>query len=248
MNSVSLSNSIAFKHSNKFLKHLHRHLVTHWDSQDRPARDVFHSPNRQDQSTCIVHYKMVVPHSQAATYFPCRKLGKWCSVFLLSSAFLLKIFLLNALYYSITTYFGSIMLQITRSLIIDPSELTFSYVRSPGPGGQNVNKLATAALLRFNIRTSTAFNDELRTRVLTALGNRLTKNGELIIKASRFRTQERNRQDALDRFISIIRHATLLQKPRKKTKPTKTSVQTRLNKKTIHGKRKALRGKVRGTE
>lgn len=140
------------------------------------------------------------------------------------------------------------MLQITRSLYIDTSELTFSYVRSPGPGGQNVNKLATAALLRFNIQTSTAFNDEIRTRVLAVLGNRLTKNGELIIKASRFRTQERNRQDAIDRLISILRHAIVLPKLRKKTKPTKTSVQSRLNKKSIHGKRKALRGKVRGTE
>lgn len=140
------------------------------------------------------------------------------------------------------------MLRITRSFWIDTKELAFTYVRSPGPGGQNVNKLATAAVLRFNIQTSTAFNDEVRARVMNALANRLTSNGELIIKASRFRTQDRNRQDALERFTILIRQAIVVPKTRKKTKPTKTSVQERLNKKAKHGKRKQLRGKVRGIE
>lgn len=137
------------------------------------------------------------------------------------------------------------MLRITRTLWIDPREITFSFVRSPGPGGQNVNKLATTAVLRFNLRTSASLTDIVRERLRLVLANRLTSDGEIIIKASRFRTQERNRQDALERFTDLLRHAAMPPKLRKKTKPSKTSVQKRLNQKTKKGKQKVLRGRVR---
>lgn len=138
------------------------------------------------------------------------------------------------------------MLRITPAIWLDMSEITLTFVRSPGPGGQNVNKLATAALLRFNIRTSAAFADAVRARLLHILSPRLTRDGDLIIKATRYRTQERNRQDALDRLVEILQKAATPPKPRRKTKPTRASVQKRLDKKKLAGKRKMLRGKISG--
>src|SRR3990167_1480639 len=96
------------------------------------------------------------------------------------------------------------MLRITPAIWLNVNEISFTFVRSPGPGGQNVNKLATAALLRFNIRTSASLPDTVRERLLHVLGYRLTLEGDLIIKASRHRTQERNRQDALERLGVIL--------------------------------------------
>ena len=136
------------------------------------------------------------------------------------------------------------MLRITPAIWLNVNEISFTFVRSPGPGGQNVNKLATAALLRFNIRTSASLPDTVRERLLHVLGYRLTLEGDLIIKASRHRTQERNRQDALERLVVILQKAATPPKPRKKTKPTKASVQRRLEKKKLTGKRKELRGKI----
>jgi ribosome-associated protein len=138
------------------------------------------------------------------------------------------------------------MLRITTAIWLDTSEITFTFVRSPGPGGQNVNKLATAALLRFNVRTSASLPATTRLRLLQVLSSRLTLNGDLIIKASSYRTQERNRQDALERLTEILQKAAIPPKPRKKTKPTKASVHRRLNKKKLTGKRKVLRGKIAG--
>ncbi|HTM64152.1 MAG TPA: alternative ribosome rescue aminoacyl-tRNA hydrolase ArfB [Gammaproteobacteria bacterium] len=136
------------------------------------------------------------------------------------------------------------MLRITPSVWLDTNEISITFVRSPGPGGQNVNKVATAALLRFNIRTSTSLPEDMRARLLFALAPRLTQQGDLIIKASRFRTQEMNRQDALDRLAELLQKAAIPPKPRKKTKPTRSSVQKRLEKKKLAGAKKKLRGRI----
>lgn len=136
------------------------------------------------------------------------------------------------------------MLRITSSCWLDSDEIHFSFIRAPGPGGQNVNKLATAAQLRWNIAKSASLTEPIRTRLLSVLKHRLTQTGDLIIKASRHRTQERNRQDALQRMLTLLQHAAIPPKPRKKTKPTRTSVRKRLDSKTKQGKIKSMRGKV----
>ena len=133
------------------------------------------------------------------------------------------------------------MIEITPKVFIDASEIKFTYIRSPGPGGQNVNKVASGVQLRFNIAHSPSLPEPIRTRLLTLLGKKITQQGELIIKATRYRTQERNKQDALDRIIHFIQQAAIVPKKRKKTKPTYASTQLRLEKKKLHGKTKSLR-------
>ncbi len=122
------------------------------------------------------------------------------------------------------------------------SELRFSFIRSPGPGGQNVNKVATAVLLRFNVLHSPSLPEPVRLRLISLLGSKLTTQGDLIIKATRYRTQERNKQDAIERLEALILRATKVPKKRKKTKPTLASKERRLAEKKSHGKTKALRG------
>ncbi len=133
------------------------------------------------------------------------------------------------------------MIQIAPNLTLDEAEVKFSFMRSPGPGGQNVNKLETAVLLRFNVVQSMSLPEDVRLRLLALIGKKITRQGELIIKANRFRKQERNKQDALDRLIKLIKHAAIPPKRRKKTKPTRASVQQRLEKKKVHAKKKLLR-------
>lgn len=134
------------------------------------------------------------------------------------------------------------MLRITSSVWLDLHEIELSYIRSPGPGGQNVNKLATSVLLRFNLPSS-SLPPTLRERLSRVLANKLTQHGDVIIKASRHRTQERNRQDALDRLAALLAKAAIPQKARKKTKPTRASVERRLDKKKLKSRKKVLRGK-----
>lgn len=133
------------------------------------------------------------------------------------------------------------MINITAHIVLDESELKFTFVRSPGPGGQNVNKLATAAQLRFNVKNSQSLPEDLRARLISQAGKKITSQGDLIIKASRYRTQERNKQDALDRLIEMIRRAAIVPKKRKKTKPTRAVKQQRLTSKKLHAKTKKLR-------
>lgn len=133
------------------------------------------------------------------------------------------------------------MLKITPNLAINEAEIKITFIASPGPGGQNVNKLATAALLRFNILDSPSLPEDVRARLIAILGNKLTNQGELIIKASCHRTQERNKQDALNRLIALVKRATIIPKKRRKTKPTYASTQKRLNKKKLQGNKKLLR-------
>ena len=133
------------------------------------------------------------------------------------------------------------MLKITAHISLQKHELTFSFIRASGPGGQNVNKVATAAQLRFDAAHSPALSDEVRQRLIKLAGNRMTAEGVLIIKASRHRTQERNRQDALIQLKRLIIRAAIRPKIRKKTRPSYGSVQQRLANKKLHSRKKSLR-------
>lgn len=133
------------------------------------------------------------------------------------------------------------MLDITSNISLAESELHFSFICSPGPGGQNVNKLATAALLRFDVLNSPSLPDAVRARLLALLGKKITSQGELLIKATRYRTQERNKQDALNRLKLLIQQAATVPKKRKKSKPTLASKERRLASKKQHAKNKSWR-------
>jgi ribosome-associated protein len=111
------------------------------------------------------------------------------------------------------------MIEITNNIAIDEDELHLEASRSSGPGGQNVNKVATAIQLRFDVIGSRNLPAEVKERLIRLAGQRLTKEGVLLIEARRFRTQERNRQDALERLIDLIRRATKPPPPRRVTKP-----------------------------
>ncbi len=135
------------------------------------------------------------------------------------------------------------MIRITPALAIDEREISESFVRASGPGGQNVNKVETAVELRFDVRRSASLPDAVAIRLMKLAGRRLTKDGVLVIEAQRFRTQERNRADALDRLVTLIREAAAPPPPpRRATKPTKASKERRLAGKTIRAKVKSLRG------
>lgn len=133
------------------------------------------------------------------------------------------------------------MVMVTPDILIKRSELQISFVRSPGPGGQNVNKVATAVLLRFSVSHSPSLSEPIRLRLISLLGPKLTTQGDLIIKASRYRTQERNKQDAIERLAALLVRAAKVPKKRKKTKPTLASKERRLADKKLQSKTKALR-------
>jgi ribosome-associated protein len=133
------------------------------------------------------------------------------------------------------------MIRITDHIRIGEDELEERFIRASGPGGQNVNKLNTAVQLRFDVRHSSALRDDVRARLEQLAGQRLTNEGVLVITAQRHRTQERNRQDALDRLIELIRRAAIAPKPRRPTKPTKGSKERRLQGKKQRSTIKGLR-------
>lgn len=120
-------------------------------------------------------------------------------------------------------------------------ELEFSFVRSSGPGGQNVNKVSTVVQLRFDVVNSKLLNEEVKEKILKKEKRRISKEGILVIEAKRFRTQEKNREDAVDRLIKIIQTASQKMKPRRPSKPTKQSKEKRLKEKKIKGEIKKLR-------
>ncbi len=136
------------------------------------------------------------------------------------------------------------MIQITPTLAIGESEVRISFVQASGPGGQNVNKVSTAAQLRFDVAHSPSLPEDVRRRLVRLAGKRMTADGVLLIDARQFRTQERNRQDALDRLVNLIREAAEAPRPRRKTRPPKESKRRRLEAKRRRGQVKRLRGRV----
>jgi ribosome-associated protein len=133
------------------------------------------------------------------------------------------------------------MIPVTSTIEIGEDELEERFVRASGPGGQNVNKLSSAVQLRFDVRRSPSLPDDVRARLERLAGRRLTREGVLVIIAQRHRTQERNRQDALDRLIELIRQAAVAPTPRRPTKPTKGSRERRLESKKRRASIKGLR-------
>lgn len=136
------------------------------------------------------------------------------------------------------------MIHITRTITIDESEIQEYFVRASGPGGQNVNKVATTVQLRFDVANSRSLPEEVRKRLISLAGNRITEDGILIIDARRFRTQGRNREDATDRLVELIRNAAQRPKIRRKTRPTLTSKIRRLESKRRVAESKRVRGPV----
>ena len=136
------------------------------------------------------------------------------------------------------------IIQVTPDISIDENEISYHFIRASGPGGQNVNKVATAVQLRFDLAGSSSLSDEVRERLRLLGGKRITEEGFLIIDARRFRTQERNRKDALERLIRMIMRAAEKPKARRKTRPPAQSRRRRLDSKHRRGEIKRSRRSV----
>ena len=130
-------------------------------------------------------------------------------------------------------------------LLIDESEIVEAFVRASGPGGQNVNKVASAVELRFDARRSPSLPDEVATRLIRLAGQRATQDGVIVIFAQRFSSQPRNREDARARLAALLMRAQEREKPRRPTRPTRASQVRRLDAKSRRGEVKAMRGKAR---
>jgi len=133
------------------------------------------------------------------------------------------------------------MLQITPTLSIPDDELTCTFIRASGPGGQNVNKVATAVQLRFNVWNSPSLTEEVKARLAKLAGKKMTQDGVLVIEAKRYRSQEQNRSDAEQRLAVLIQKAQVKPKRRRPTKPSAGSQARRVHKKKLHGETKRQR-------
>ncbi|MBV8838209.1 MAG: aminoacyl-tRNA hydrolase [Alphaproteobacteria bacterium] len=132
-------------------------------------------------------------------------------------------------------------IRITDDISLDERELEESFVRSSGPGGQNVNKLSTAVQLRFDVRRSPSLPNDVAIRLMRLAGKRMTKDGVLVLIAQNQRTQERNRADAMERLVALIQEAAVRPTPRRPTKPTKAAKEKRLEGKKVRSQIKGLR-------
>jgi ribosome-associated protein len=139
-------------------------------------------------------------------------------------------------------------LIITASLVVPDADLTFSAIRSPGPGGQNVNKVASAVQMRFDLGNTQALDAAVKQRIRARAGHRLNEDGTLLFVARAHRSQERNRADALERLRQLILESLQPPRPRKATRPTRASKERRLVGKAHQQRRKVLRGRVRGDD